>query len=88
MMKTGWFSRLSYKQPSAARFRHFAGCVGVATLLLTTVVAVAQTPAPDAPSASVPKGYTVHQAIDLGGRMVNVSGSGAMYDPVCSTRFS
>jgi hypothetical protein len=80
MMKTGWFSRLSNRQPSAARFRHIAGCVGVATLLLTTAVAVAQTPAPDAPSASVPKGYTVHQSIDLGGRMVNVSGSGAMYD--------
>ena len=29
---------------------------------------------------SVPQGYSVHESVDLGGRMAGISGSGAMYD--------
>jgi hypothetical protein len=47
---------------------------------MTAGIAVAQTPAPDAQPASAPVGYTVHQTIDLGGHIVGLSGSGAMYD--------
>ena len=36
-------------------------------------------PAPGTPM-SVPDGYTIHEAIDLGGRVTNLAGSGAMYD--------
>ncbi|HTX75619.1 MAG TPA: hypothetical protein VMD29_05375 [Terracidiphilus sp.] len=48
-------------------------------------MAVAQnTPDSAIPTAqthvTVPDGYTLHQAIDLGGRMANVTGSPAMYD--------
>ncbi len=78
MNKTGWFSRLSNQQPSAARFGRISG---VAILFMTTTIAVGQTPAPDAqPAATAPSGYSVHQSIDLGGHLANVDGSGAMYD--------
>jgi hypothetical protein len=46
---------------------------------MTTGVALAQAPAPDTQPAA-PNGYTLHQSVDLGGRMTNVTGSGAMYD--------
>ncbi len=42
-----------------------------------TVPAVA---APAAPEQVVENGYAVHQSADLGGHLVGVSGSGAMYD--------
>ena len=29
---------------------------------------------------AAPDGYTIHQTIDLGGRIANITGSGAMYD--------
>ncbi|WP_197413923.1 hypothetical protein [Terracidiphilus gabretensis] len=56
-------------------------CFGIA---LSSVTAIAQTPAPGtipAPSTtmSVPKGYSVHNSIDLGGRIAANSGSDAMY---------
>jgi hypothetical protein len=57
-----------------------AGSIGVAILLITTGVAVAQAPTPDAQPITAPKGYTVHETVDLGGRITNVNGSGAMYD--------
>ena len=41
--------------------------------------AVAQTPTPDAQPV-VQNGYAVHNTVDLGGHMVGVSGSGAMYN--------
>ncbi len=78
MKKTGWFSRLPNRQPSAARFMRTAGGVGVAILM--TSVTVAQAPAPDAQPSTAPSGYSVHESIDLGGHIANVDGSGAMYD--------
>ncbi len=84
MMNIGWFSRSSNQQPSSARVQRIAGGFGVAILLMITGVAAAQNPAADtqAPGAqmSVPNGYAVHSSVDLGGRMTDIVGSGAMYD--------
>ncbi len=53
-------------------------------LIATAGFAAAQVTAPVAPAPetkfSTPDGYTSHHTIDLGGRMTNLSGSGAMYD--------
>ncbi|MGA7342945.1 MAG: hypothetical protein WBX18_20250 [Terracidiphilus sp.] len=64
--------------------QRIAGGMGVAVLLMWTAAATAQTPAaqataPDAPM-SVPNGYSIHQSVDVGGRMIGTVGSGAMYD--------
>ena len=69
MMNSGWFS------PAKAKL--IAGSIGV--LLMTTSAAIAQ----DAPSGTqpvAPNGYTLHESIDLGGHVVGINGSGAMYD--------
>jgi hypothetical protein len=79
MKNIGRFFRLSNQQPFAATIQRMAGGMGLATLLMMTSIAVAQNPAPDS-QVSAPAGYTIHQSADLGGRMTNVSGSGAMYD--------
>lgn len=76
MKKTGWLSRLC-NQP--LRTQRIAAAVGVALLLMTTGMAVAQTPAPETQPVA-PNGYTLHETIDLGGHIVANSGSGAMYD--------
>jgi hypothetical protein len=83
----GWFSK---QRLSPATARPFAGCVGVAILLLTTGIAFAQdpaaaVPAPGAP-VSAPNGYTIHQSIDAGGRFSDQVGSGAMYDTLINER--
>jgi hypothetical protein len=100
MTKFDWLSRLPRKQN--ARLDWIAGRVGVATLLLSAGVVVAQSPAPSAPSpAKVPavtpapaatatvtaspeqvenNGFVIRQSADLGGHIVGISGSGAMYD--------
>ena len=80
MKKICWFSRLSRQQSSPVMGGRIAGSIGVAILLITTGVAVAQAPTPDAQPITAPKGYTVHETVDLGGRITNVNGSGAMYD--------
>jgi hypothetical protein len=60
--------------------------MGVAGLLMTASIAIAQNPTPAAPlpppetQISAPQGYTIHQSVDLGGRMTNTTGSAAMYD--------
>jgi hypothetical protein len=55
-----------------------------AMLLATAGIAVAQDVKPAAPAPEVkfttPDGYTTYHTIDMGGRMTNLSGSGAMYD--------
>ena len=83
-MKIGWFSRLSNQQSISASVHSVAAGIGVAILLTMTATAVAQNPvapntAPDT-QMSTPSGYTIHQSVDLGGHMANLSGSGAMYD--------
>lgn len=49
-----------------------------------TQIACAQDPASALPAPethiSAPDGYTIHQSVDLGGRMTNATGSNAMYD--------
>jgi hypothetical protein len=56
----------------------------VAMFLAAACIAVAQNPAApaSAPEAqmSVPSGYSVHESVDVGGRISGISGSGAMYD--------
>ncbi|MGB7267189.1 MAG: hypothetical protein WBC92_16860 [Terracidiphilus sp.] len=56
----------------------------MAMLLAAACIATAQDPAAPAPAPgaqmSVPTGYSIHESIDLGGRMAGISGSGAMYD--------
>jgi len=56
----------------------------VAMFLAAACIAVAQNPAEPSPTPdstmSVPQGYSVHESVDLGGRMAGLSGSGAMYD--------
>ena len=66
------------EQLSHAAKPRLAKCIGTAILLLTAGVAVGQTQ--PAPAEAVQDGYTVHQTADLGGHMVGLSGSGAMYD--------
>ena len=53
----------------------------VAMFLAAVCIAVAQNPAEAAPAAqmSVPNGYAVHESVDVGGRLSNQVGSGAMY---------
>jgi hypothetical protein len=86
MTNTGWFSRLSNKQPSTVKVQRIAGGIGVAILLMMAGNAVAQNPTPASPlpvpdaQMTVPDGYAIHQSVDLGGRMANTTGSGAMYD--------
>jgi hypothetical protein len=85
MNKIGRFSRLSNQQPSLAIFQRVAGGIGVALLLMTAGIAVAQNPTPAAPiptpdaKMGIPEGYAAHQSVDVGGRMASVTGSGAMY---------
>jgi len=86
MTKIDWFSRLPQKQ--IARLNWLAKSVGKAALVLSAGVAVAQSTAPTTPAASVTdapeqvqkNGYEIRQTADLGGHLVGVSGSGAMYD--------
>jgi len=55
-------------------------------LLVTASFATAQNPTPAVPlpepetQISAPNGYTSHHTVDLGGRITNATGSGAMYD--------
>jgi hypothetical protein len=53
--------------------------MAAAILGLTAGTAVAQIPI-FASHQTAPDGYTLHESIDLGGRVANIDGSGAMYD--------
>ncbi|HVC46222.1 MAG TPA: hypothetical protein VND90_03150 [Terracidiphilus sp.] len=58
----------------------------MAALVMMTGTAVAQNTTPAIPDSTpttepvVPAGYSVHQSVDLGGHMANVTGSNSMYD--------
>jgi hypothetical protein len=84
MKNNGWFSGLLNQQPSSARVRRIAGVMALVMLLATAGIAVAQVTSPVAPAPetkfSTPDGYTSHHTIDMGGRVSDQSGSGAMYD--------
>jgi len=78
-MNTGWFSRRFNPQLLPVK-----SC-GIAIAALAAVsIAAAQDPANPLPTPetqiSAPNGYVIHQTVDLGGRIANTTGSGAMYD--------
>jgi hypothetical protein len=56
----------------------------IGAALVLSGAAAAQTPGTGMPAPeaqmSVPDGYTIHQSVDVGGRMNDTVGSGAMYD--------
>ena len=81
MNGSGWFSL------TPATKKRIAGSIGTAILFTMAGIAVAQsqapgtqTPAAEAAPPVAPAGYSVHESVDLGGHMVGLSGSGAMYD--------
>jgi hypothetical protein len=86
MKKIGWFSRLPNQQRSSAATQRIGGGIGVSVLLAIMSSASAQNPTPTAPmptpetKISAPDGYAIHQTVDLGGRIVGLTGSAAMYD--------
>ena len=84
MRNIGWLSQMQYRRPSPARLQCTAIAIAVALLMGTAAVAVAQDATPTAPAPepqlTVPHGYTAHHSVDMGGRMTNMVGSGAMYD--------
>jgi hypothetical protein len=71
MKNAGWFS------PKVVRT--IAGSIGLAVLLTITGVAPAQDAAAGA-QPTAPKGYTLHESIDMGGNIANINGSGSMYN--------
>lgn len=85
MKKFGWFSH------SFATLQCVAGGAALALLALMTSTAAAQNAATDAqtPAAapmSIPTGYSIHESVDMGGRMAGISGSGAMYDTMVNLK--
>jgi len=83
MTSIGWFFQLLSSQPSPAGIRRMTGG-GIAFLLIAGIAVAQNTPDSAIPTAethvTVPDGYTLHQSIDLGGRLANINGSPAMYD--------
>jgi hypothetical protein len=85
MNTTGWYSRLSEQRPLLATIGRIAGGIGTALVLMTAVIAPAQTPTSADPlpatgtQMTVPRGYEIHQSVDLGGRIADAKGSRAMY---------
>jgi hypothetical protein len=79
MMNPGWISRLLSEKHSLAAARCIVGGMAAAILGLTAGTAVAQIPI-FVSHQTPPDGYTLHESIDLGGRVANIDGSGAMYD--------
>ena len=83
MKNIGCISGLPNDHVTGARSRRTAGIVGIAVLLLTAGIAAAQTnPSVNLPAGSEGEqsGYATHHTADLGGHLVGVTGSGAMYD--------
>jgi len=84
MKKIGWFSRLPNQQPFTTMLKQFAAGIGVAICLTMAWIASAQVPTPPGPApdarVAAPEGYSIHQTVDLGGRISSLKGSSAMYD--------
>ena len=77
MKNFGWLIRQSGQRLSGVKVQRIAGSIGV--VLFAAGMAAAQTETPVVQPVA-PDGYTLHETIDLGGRIANVNGSGAMYD--------
>ncbi len=74
---------LSHRQRGTAAIRRVAGSISLIIFLASAGMANAQNAMPDAPpqaQMSVPGGYSIHQAVDVGYRADDTVGSGAMYD--------
>ena len=78
MMKIGWNTRQPKECSTRAMAQRIFGGVVVALLLAVSAKAYAQTPLPSTEGEQ--HGYIVHHTAELGGRIADVSGSGAMYD--------
>ncbi|MGP8250427.1 MAG: hypothetical protein ACLQHF_00225 [Terracidiphilus sp.] len=81
MTQTNFQFRLSSDRLASAAARVARGA-GLAAFVMGAAAVLAQNPAAPAPEThfSTPEGYTAHHTVDLGGRINNVAGSGAMYD--------
>jgi len=80
-MNTSCLKRLLYARSA----RTALSATGLAIVMtMSTGLAVAQDPATSTNTTttkfSIPEGYTAHHSIDLGGRVANKVGSGAMYN--------
>src|SRR5450631_751233 len=88
-MNTGWFSMHSDQPLHSARIPSIAGYVAFAVLLTTNIcaaqVASAPLPKPETQIAA-PAGYSSHRTLDVGGRIANTVGSGAMYDTLVNLK--
>jgi len=87
MRKIDWYHRLHDGLASVADCRRIAAAFAMAALMMSgaaqTVAVPAAAPADAgvaAPEQVVENGYLIRQSADLGGHLVGVSGSGAMYD--------
>ena len=66
--------------------QRIASGIAAAILLVAAGTTVAQNPTPPVPAPApetqiaAPAGYSIHQSVDLGGRIAGITGSGAMYD--------
>jgi len=78
MMMIGWISGLPKGLRNRALAQRVSGTMGVAALAMMTGLALGQSSTPDAPV--VQNGFVVHNTVDIGGHIVNGSGSGSMYD--------
>jgi hypothetical protein len=82
MKKVGWFPG-RFDRPLALPV-----FVAIAASFFLACGAFGQSVAPSAAPASqmsVPGGYAVHETVDVGGRLNDVVGSGAMYDSILNT---
>lgn len=86
MTNIGWISRRPESMLLPVRLLGAASAIAVAVLVMSTGIAAAQVQTPGAPMPTlnpdpvVPSGYSIHQSVDLGGRMSGLDGSGPMYD--------
>jgi hypothetical protein len=84
--KTCWLNSLYRQRLCPAMAQRIAGSMGVGTLWMATGVVAAQiaTPFGQVPTTATqpvaPNGYMLHETIDMGGHIANITGSGAMYD--------
>jgi len=73
-------------------FRLLYAGIAAGALLGSAAIAVAQDPTSATPlpapetTISAPAGYSIHQTVDVGGHIVGLTGSGAMYDTLVNLR--
>lgn len=85
-MSDGWSIRNSHRRFSTATLQRMAAHMTAVVLIAASIPAFSQNPTPAAPlptteaTISAPAGFTIHQTVDVGGRIVGLTGSGAMYD--------